>query len=293
MPCAGARRGRDRVRRRRWGRRDGGRAARREPPRVHLGRAGRPVPRLGALASLRAARSSSRLLPAAGAAAAALLARPEVEVQRLLAVAERARRERPQLWSPYVEAAVEVTRAEVIERGDVGAAVEHARRAVAAARGGRGRPERRRPREPVAGAVLRRRARRGRAESRYRRSSDPTRRMSPTATSPASGCSRWSTPSKGEPRARSVGSSGDQLRARAIPSGFLGGVAGASRAGAGVQPRPGASTRPSERRCAVSGCDARHSPPLVTLTPCSCSRKSASRDRGWRLPPATSNARAG
>ena len=76
------------------------------------------------------------VLPAAGAAAAALLARPEVDVQRLLAVAERARRERPQLWSPYVEAAAEVTRSNVIERGDVGGAVEHARRAVAAARAG-------------------------------------------------------------------------------------------------------------------------------------------------------------
>jgi LuxR family maltose regulon positive regulatory protein len=76
------------------------------------------------------------LLAASGAAAAALLARPEVEVQRLLAVAERARMERPRLWSPYVEAVVEVTRAEVIERGDVGAAVEHGRRAVAAARAG-------------------------------------------------------------------------------------------------------------------------------------------------------------
>ena len=51
------------------------------------------------------------LLPAVGAIAAALLARPEVEVQRLLAIAERARKERPQLWSPYVEAVVEVTRA--------------------------------------------------------------------------------------------------------------------------------------------------------------------------------------
>ena len=76
------------------------------------------------------------LLPAAGATAAALLATPEVEVQRLLAVAERARRERPELWSPYLEAAVELTRAEMIERGDVGAAVEHARRAVAAAQAG-------------------------------------------------------------------------------------------------------------------------------------------------------------
>ena len=76
------------------------------------------------------------LLPALAATAAALLARPEVEIERLLSVAERARRERPQLWSPYVEAVAEVTRAEVIERGDVGAAVEHARRAVAAARAG-------------------------------------------------------------------------------------------------------------------------------------------------------------
>ena len=76
------------------------------------------------------------LLPAAGAAAAGLLARPEVEVRRLLAVSERSRRERPQAWSPYVEAVVELTRAEVIERGDVGAAAEHARRAVAATSGG-------------------------------------------------------------------------------------------------------------------------------------------------------------
>ena len=129
------------------------------------------------------------LLPAA-AAAAALLARPEVEVQRLLAVAERARRERPQLWSPYVEAVVEVTRAEVIERGDVGAAVEHARRAVAAARGGRGRP-----RASASSRACRRRCSSpaistSRGGSRCRPSSDPTRRTSPTATSPASGCSR-------------------------------------------------------------------------------------------------------
>ena len=76
------------------------------------------------------------VLPASAASAAALLAAPEVEVQRLLAVAERARRERPQLWSPYLEAGVELIRAEVIERGDVAGAVEHARRAVAAARAG-------------------------------------------------------------------------------------------------------------------------------------------------------------
>ena len=76
------------------------------------------------------------LLPAAGAAAAGLVGRPEVEIQRLLAISERARRERPDAWSPYVEAVVELTRAEVIERGDVGAAVEHGRRALSASRAG-------------------------------------------------------------------------------------------------------------------------------------------------------------
>ena len=99
------------------------------------------------------------VLPAAGAAAAGLLARPEVEVQRLLAVSERSRRERPRAWSPYVEAVVELTRAEVIERGDVDAATEHARRAVAAARKGANVTDRRCPGHPVAGAVLRGRPR--------------------------------------------------------------------------------------------------------------------------------------
>jgi ATP/maltotriose-dependent transcriptional regulator MalT len=76
------------------------------------------------------------LLPALAATCAALLAGESIETQQLLAVAGQARRERPELWSPYVEAVVEVTRAMKIERGDVSAAVEHARRAVAAARAG-------------------------------------------------------------------------------------------------------------------------------------------------------------
>jgi ATP/maltotriose-dependent transcriptional regulator MalT len=75
-------------------------------------------------------------LAAGGAVAGSLLGRPELEVQRLLAVAERARRERPERWSPYAEAIVEVTRANGIQHADVGAAVCHARRAVAAARAG-------------------------------------------------------------------------------------------------------------------------------------------------------------
>src|SRR6202012_3340189 len=76
------------------------------------------------------------VLPAAGASAEGLGGRPEVEVRRLLAVAEHSRRERPQTWSPYIEAVVELTRAEVIERGDVRAATEHAGRALAAALAG-------------------------------------------------------------------------------------------------------------------------------------------------------------
>ena len=73
-------------------------------------------------------------LPAGAAAAASLLAEPDIEIERLLTVAERTRRERPELWSPYAEAIAEVTRANGLSRGDVGAAVDHARRAAAAAR---------------------------------------------------------------------------------------------------------------------------------------------------------------
>ena len=76
------------------------------------------------------------VLPGAAAIAAALLAAPEVEVEQLLAVAERAKRERPQLWWPYLEAGVEAARSQIIEGGDVAAAVGHARRAVAAAQEG-------------------------------------------------------------------------------------------------------------------------------------------------------------
>ena len=48
------------------------------------------------------------------------------------------------------------------------------------------------------------------------------------------------------------------------------------------------SMRPSARRSVANVCDARRSPPSVTRTPCSCSRRSVSLDRGWRAPPATS-----
>jgi LuxR family transcriptional regulator, maltose regulon positive regulatory protein len=74
------------------------------------------------------------VLPAAGAQASLLLGRPEFETRRLIAIADRARLQRPELWSPYVEAAVEISRAAMIQGGDVGRAVERGRRAVATAR---------------------------------------------------------------------------------------------------------------------------------------------------------------
>jgi hypothetical protein len=231
-------------------------------------------------------------LPAAGAVAAGLLARPEVEVQQLLAVAERARRERPQLWSPYVEAIVEVTRAAVIERGDVGAAVEHGRRAVAAARAGA---------DVLTVGVLASLAQAlffaGELDESRRiaveRSSGPTRRRSPTATPEVSGCSRSSTPSTVERRARRRGLP-RRLTSRASDSKRIPGRHRSRTLGLRWR-APGAdvSTRPSARRCAASVCAARRSRPSVTRTRCSCSRRSAWRDRGWSAPPATSNARKG
>ena len=174
-------------------------------------------------------------LPAGGAVAAALLARPEVEVQRMLAVAERARRERPQLWSPYAEAIVEVTRAAVIEHGDVGAAVEHARRARAAARAGADVLSVGVLASPRAGAVLCRRS--GRVAADRHAGHRAARR----AGRPRGLCRKSRAARAPRRRARAnrerggVGSSGDRLRTHAIPSGFLDGVAGPPWACAGVR----------------------------------------------------------
>ncbi len=134
VPCPRAHRGRDRVCRRRRGGRTGGPAARRARPRARLGRGGRRSSFAGYGGFHPSCSSSALRCPPPGAVAASLLAAPEVEIQRLLTVSERARRERPELWSPYAEAIAEVTRANGLSRGDVGAAVGHARRAVAAAR---------------------------------------------------------------------------------------------------------------------------------------------------------------
>jgi LuxR family maltose regulon positive regulatory protein len=71
-------------------------------------------------------------LPAFGVLAAGQLGCPTVELQQLLSVAEQARRERPESWTPLYQAVLEVTQVAFIQ-SDVGAAVEHARRAVTAA----------------------------------------------------------------------------------------------------------------------------------------------------------------
>ena len=229
------------------------------------------------------------LLPAAGAAAAGLLARPEMEVQRLLAVTERARTQRPQAWSPYVEAVVELTRAEVIERGDVGAAVEHARRAVAATRAGA---------EVLSVGALATLSQglffagdldesRGIAVQAIERPDAPDDTSS--FVSAALGYSRWSMPSKGEttpPKDRLV-------RQSASPASTSRRTLGSRRWRTlgwrwRASPRD-ASTRPSERRYAASACDARRTLPLVMPTPCSYSQKSGWRDHVWRLPPPTSS----
>ncbi len=72
-------------------------------------------------------------LPAFGVLAAGQLGRPAVELQQLLSLAERARRERPASWATLYEAVVEVTRVAFIQ-SDLSTAVKHARRAVRAAR---------------------------------------------------------------------------------------------------------------------------------------------------------------
>ena len=199
------------------------------------------------------------MLPGAAAVTAALLSAPEVEVHQLLAIAERARRERPELWLPYLEAGVEAARSQMIEGGDVGAAVGHARRAVAAARAGADVMS-----VSALGCLAQAlffageldEARRG----RLRRSSDRTRRAFPTRTSAAWGSLPLSTPSKRVRRARRRGP-GRRCPSRAStskPTRML-----PHRRIWGWRwhvPPPDASTRPSARRCVVSVCDAHHSP---------------------------------
>ena len=229
------------------------------------------------------------VLPGAGAVAAALLAAPEIEVQQFLAIAERARQVRPELWFPYIEAGVEVVRSQTIEGGDVGAAVAHARRAVAAAQEG--------------ADVLSVSALACLAHALFFAGElDETRRVAlqaverpdapnvPDAYVEASGCSRWSTPSRGGPRAPRRG-----LGRRSASRGSISRRTRGSRRWriSGWRwhvPPPDASTRPSARRSAASVCDARHSPPSATRTRCSYLLRCGWRERGWRAPLVTSSA---
>ena len=230
------------------------------------------------------------VLPVSAASAAALLAAPEVDVQRFLAVAERARRERPDLWSPYLEAAWNIIRSP----GDRARRCGHRCRARSSrARSGSGG---RRCAEPGCPGVLRRRpcfltARSTtRAGWRFRRSSDPTRRTSPTYTSEPRAACRSSTVSRGAPRARRRGP-GRRWPSRASTSKRTHGWPHWRTWGWPWRwSRPSASTRPSARRYAVSVCGARHTRPLATRTRCSYSLRCGWRDRVWRGPRVTSSA---
>jgi LuxR family transcriptional regulator, maltose regulon positive regulatory protein len=74
-------------------------------------------------------------LPAAGALASGLLARPASERARLLEVAERSSRERPERWSAYVASGVSLARGVWID-GNTGRAVLHGRAAAELGRQG-------------------------------------------------------------------------------------------------------------------------------------------------------------
>lgn len=71
-------------------------------------------------------------LAMAGATAALILGQGTIEQRRLLQVAERARRERPERFTPYVDAGIGMVRAASVD-GGVSAAVSEGRRSVAIA----------------------------------------------------------------------------------------------------------------------------------------------------------------
>ena len=158
--------------------------------------------------------------------------------------------ERPQLWSPYLEAGVQLIRSGVIERGDVGAAVDHARRAVAAAQEG--------------AEVLSVGALASLAQALFFAGElDDTRRVgaqaverpdAPNVTNVYVGslgllalvdAEQGRTESAEAWARQAIG-----LRAPALPGGLVGRITGASGAGARRGLRPGTSTRPSARRYA-------------------------------------------
>ena len=292
VPCAGSYRGRDRVRRRRRGHRDGRRASRGARPRVRFWRAADAVSWLGAPASLRAA---GRAPVAAGGRGGG----------RGAARAPRGRRSAAarggRACAAGAAAAVVAVRRD--GRGNHPGDADRARRRgrgrrPRSSRGrgrsrGRRRPERRRARGPRAGAVLRRRARRDAADRnagrRAARRARPPRRVRrrPRAARPGRRRARANRERGG------VGSSSDQLRTHAIPSGLLDCVTRAPRACAGVH-RDG-----TPRRGRARGAARRASAPLASAhrrsraCPARARAASASRGRGWTAPPTTSSARNG
>jgi LuxR family maltose regulon positive regulatory protein len=74
-------------------------------------------------------------LPAAAAIATGLAGRSGLERRRFVAMAERARDERPEQWDPYHEAALGIAKTTRVEH-DLGEAIELGRRAVEVARSG-------------------------------------------------------------------------------------------------------------------------------------------------------------
>jgi len=74
------------------------------------------------------------LLAAGGSLIASLIGRPPVEVERLLLLAERARRVRPDDWPPICELFAAEARSISVENDDVRASLHHARIAVEVAR---------------------------------------------------------------------------------------------------------------------------------------------------------------
>ena len=230
------------------------------------------------------------VLPVSAAAAAAMLAAPDVEVERFLAVAERARRERPQLWVPYLEAGVQIVRADVIQRGEVGAAVGRGRRAVAAAQEG--------------ADVLSASALACLAQALFFAGElDETRRVAvqaverpdaPDVPDAYVGCLGLLALVDGE-QERTESAEAWARQALAFARQHFQAdswVASLAHLGLALACAPqDDSTRPSGKRYAASICDARHSPPSATRTHCSSSLRCGSRDRGWRAPPVTSSAR--
>ena len=97
-------------------------------------------------------------LAVGGAAAAAMVGQSTLEQRRLLRLAERARSEHADRFTPYAAALGAMVRAATVD-GDVGSSVVEGRRAVELAEAGADSVARRGPRCPRTCAVLRRRPR--------------------------------------------------------------------------------------------------------------------------------------